>query len=154
MALIRFRPFSQALDPSRDLTDIQAQMNRLFDNFLGQPPASGVVDRAWAPAVDMYATKDEVVVSAELPGLSDKDVHLSITGDLLTIQGERQWPDEARDASHYRQERWFGRFERVLSLPIPVEAGQVKATFRDGVLTVKLPKSEGVKPKEIRISSV
>jgi HSP20 family protein len=154
MALIRFRSFPQALDASRDLTDIQTQMNRLFDNFLGQSTSPGPMERVWAPAVDMYETKDAVVVSAELPGLNEKDVHVSITGDLLTIQGERQWADEARDASHYRQERWFGKFERVLSLPIPVETGQIKATYRDGVLTVKLPKSEGVKPKEIRIDTV
>ncbi len=154
MALIRFRSFPQALDTSRELTDIQSQMNRLFDNFLGQSAPSGVMERVWAPAVDMYETKDAVVVSAELPGLNEKDIHLSITGDLLTIQGERQWTDEARAASHYRQERWFGKFERSLPLPIPVESGQIKATYRDGVLTVKLPKSEGVRPKEIRIDTV
>jgi HSP20 family protein len=151
MALIRFRSFPQALDTSRDLTDIQTQMNRLFDNFLGQP--SGVMERAWAPAVDMYETKDAVVVSVEIPGLNEKDIHLSITGDLLTIQGERQWTDEARNASHYRQERWFGKFERVIALPIPVDTGKVKATYRDGVLTVTLPKSEGLKPREIKIDT-
>jgi len=145
MALIRFRPFPQTLDPSRDLTDIQTQMNRLFDNL---------TERVWAPPVDLYETKNEVVVAVELPGLNEKDIRVSITGDLLTIQGERQWSDEAREAGHYRQERWFGKFERTLSLPIPVEAGQVKATYRDGVLTVKLPKTEGVKPREIQIDAV
>lgn len=153
MALIRFRPpFSQALDPSRDVMDIQTQMNRLFDNFFGQP--SQLTERAWTPPVDMYETKNEVVVAVELPGVNEKDIRLSITGDLLTIQGERQWSDETREAGHYRQERWFGKFERALSLPIPVETGQVKATYRDGVLTVKLPKTEGVKPKEIKINTV
>ncbi len=151
MALIRFRPFSQALDPSLDLTDIQVQMNRLFDNFLGQPSAPGLMERMWAPAVDMYETRNEVVVSAELPGISEKDIHLSITGDLLTIQGERRESDEVKDGSHYRRERWFGKFERTLALPMPVETGQVKATYRDGVLTVKLPKVEEIKPKEIKI---
>jgi HSP20 family protein len=154
MALIRFRSFPQALDPSRDLTDMQTQMNRLFDNFLGQPSLSGTMERAWAPPVDMYETRNEVVVTVELPGLNEKDIRLSITGDLLTIQGERQWSDEVRDTAHYRQERWFGKFERALSLPIPVETGQVKATYRDGVLTIKLPKTEGVKPKEIKIDAV
>ena len=153
MALIRFRPpFSQALDSSRDVMDIQTQMNRLFDNFFGQP--SQLTERAWTPPVDMYETKNEVVVAVELPGVNEKDIRLSITGDLLTIQGERQWSDETREAGHYRQERWFGKFERALSLPIPVETGQVKATYRDGVLTVKLPKTEGVKPKEIKINTV
>jgi len=151
MALIRFRPFSQLLDPSRDLTDIQTQMNRLFDNFLGQPAPSGPMERAWAPAVDMYETRNEVVISAELPGINEKDIHLSITGDLLTIQGVRHGSDEVKDGSHYRRERWFGKFERTLALPMPVETGQVKATYRDGVLTVKLPKVEEIKPKEIKI---
>jgi HSP20 family protein len=153
MALIRFRPFSQALDPSRELTDIQTQMNRLFDNFLGQPVTSGVMERAWAPAVDVYETKDAVVVTAELPGLNEKEIQLAITDDLLTIRGERHWSDEARGASHYRQERWFGKFERVIALPIPVDTGKVKATYRDGVLTVTLPKSDGLKPREIKIDT-
>jgi HSP20 family protein len=152
MALIRFRPFAQ--DLSRDLTDIQTQMNRLFDNFVGQPASSGMAERVWAPAADMYETKNEIVIVAELPGLSEKDIHLSITGDLLTIQGERQWGGEAKDASHYRRERWFGKFERSFSLPMPVDSGQVKATYRDGVLTVKLPKVEEIKPREIKIEAV
>ena len=153
MTLIRFRPFPQTLDPSRDLTDIQTQMNRLFDNFLGRPSPSGLVERAVTPPVDVYETKDEVVVAVELPGVNEKDIRLSITGDLLTIQGERRWGDETREAGHSLQERWFGKFERALSLPIPVETGQVKATYRDGVLTVKLPKTESVKPKEIKIDA-
>jgi len=152
MALIRFRPFAQ--DLSHDLTDIQTQMNRLFNDFVGQPTSSGLAERVWAPAADMYETKNEVVISAELPGLSEKDIHLSITGDLLTIQGERQWSDEAQNASHYRRERRFGKFERTFSLPMPVESGQIKATYRDGVLTVKLPKVEEIKPKEIKIEAV
>lgn len=90
MALIRFRPFPQALDPSRDVTDIQTQMNRLFDNFFGQPSQPGMMERAWTPPVDMYETKNEVVVAVELPGVTEKDIRLSITGDLLSIQGERQ----------------------------------------------------------------
>jgi HSP20 family protein len=151
MGLIRFRPFAQ--DLSRDLTDIHTQMGRFLDNFVGQPAPSGMVDRVWAPAADMYETKNEVVVVAELPGLSEKDIHLSITGDLLTIQGERHWGEEAKDASHYRRERWFGKFERTFSLPMPVDSGQVKATYREGVLTVKLPKVEEIKPKEIKIEA-
>ena len=127
MALIRFRPFPQVLDSSRNVMDIQTQMNRLFDNFFGQPSPSGLMEHAITPPVDMYETKDEVVVAVELPGVNEKDIRLSVTGDLLTIQGERQWSDET---------------------------GQVKATYRDGVLTVKLPKTEGVKPKEIKIDAV
>jgi len=152
VALVRFRPFGQAVDPFRDLGDIQLEMNRLFDNFFGRPaPQQGGMERVWAPAVDMYETKDELVIMAELPGLNEKDIHLSITGDMLTVKGERQWNQEIKQESYYRGERWYGKFERTLPLPIPVQADKVKAGYRDGVLTITLPKVEAIKPKEIKI---
>ena len=157
MALVRFRPFSSAVDPFRDLSDIQSEMNRLFDGFFGRPSQVGQVggmERVWAPAVDMYETKDELVITAELPGLTEKDIHLSITGDMLTIRGERRWDQEVKQENYYRGERWFGKFERALPLPIPVQAEKVKASYRDGVLTVTLPKAEEIKPKEIKIDVV
>ena len=147
MALIRFRPFSQ------DLSDFQTQMNRLFDSFMGQSGTPDTPERVWSPAADMYETKNEVVVSAELPGLTEKDIHVSITGDQLTIQGERRGESDVQDASHYRRERWFGKFVRTFSLPMPVDTAQIKATYRDGVLTVKLPKSEEIKAKEIKVEA-
>jgi HSP20 family protein len=151
MALVRFRPLSSAVDPSRDLTDIQSEVNRLFDSFFGRPTQAATQERVWAPAVDMYETKDELVVTAELPGLSEKDINLSITGDVLVVKGERRWNQEVKQESYYRGERWFGRFERTIPLPIPVQAEKVKASYRDGVLTVSLPKVEEIKPKEIKI---
>jgi HSP20 family protein len=155
MALARFRTFSQSPDdPFRDVTDIQGQMNRLFDSFLGRPSPVAGLERTWAPAVDMYESKDELVIAAELPGLIHKDIHLSITGDMLTIRGERQRPHEVMQDSYYRAERWWGKFERTLPLPIPVETGKVKASYRDGVLTVTLPKADAIKPKEIKIDLV
>ena len=154
MAIVRFRPFSQTLDPFRDFGDIQTEVNRLFDNFLGRPAHAGGVERVWAPAVDMYETKDELVVTAELPGLNEKDIHLSITGDMLSIRGERQWNQEVKQESYYRGERWYGKFERTLPLPMPVQADKVTASYRDGVLTIKLPKVEEIKSKEIKIDVV
>ena len=153
MAIVRFQhPFTRSADdPFRDVTDIQGQMNRLFDHLLGRPGQMASTERGWAPPVDMYETKDELVMSAELPGLTQKDIHLSITGDLLTIRGERQRSQEGAPDSYYRAERWWGRFERTLPLPIPVQAGKVKAAYRDGVLTVTLPKADEIKPKEIKI---
>jgi HSP20 family protein len=102
MALIRFRPFSQ--DLSSDLTDVHAQVNRLLDGFLGQPPGSGKIERVWAPTADMYETKNQFVVTTELPGLSEKDIHLSLTDDVLTIKGERQWTGDVEEGSHHRRE--------------------------------------------------
>jgi HSP20 family protein len=151
MALVRFRPFSETLEPFRDLSDIQHEVNRLFDGFFGRPAQVANRERVWAPVVDMYETKDELVVTAELPGMDEKDIHLSITGDMLNLRGERHWNQEVKQDSYYRGERWFGKFERSLPLPIPVQADKVKATYRDGVLTVKLPKVEEIKAKEIKI---
>ncbi len=154
MAILRWRPAGQSMErwePFRDLVEIQGDMNRLIDGLFGRTAPAAGFDRVWAPPVDMYETKDEVVVTVEVPGVSEKDVHLSITGDLLTIKGERSLRHEVKEDSYYRTERWFGRFERTLPLPMPVQADKVKATYRDGVLTVKLPKTEEIKPKEIKI---
>jgi HSP20 family protein len=152
MAIVRFRPFSQAVDSFRDFGDMQAEVNRLFDNFLGRPAQqSGSMERVWAPAVDMYETKDALMVAAELPGLNEKDIHLSIIGDVLSVRGERQWNQEVKQESYYRGERWYGKFERSLPLPMPVQADKVTAKYRDGVLTIALPKVEEIRPKEIKI---
>ena len=92
MAIVRFRPFSQAVDSFRDFGDMQAEVNRLFDSFLGRPAQQHAgTERVWAPAVDMYETKEALMVVVELPGLVEKDINLSIVGDVLSIRGERQW---------------------------------------------------------------
>jgi len=151
MALVRFRPLATAVDPFRDVSDIQSEVNRLFDNFFGRPGQMGSVERVWAPPVDMYETKDELVAVADLPGLNEKDIHLSINGDMLALRGDRPANQELKPESSYRAERWFGKFERSLPLPVPVQAERVKASYRDGVLTVRLPKVEEIKPREIKI---
>ena len=148
MAIVRFRPFG-SLD--RDVTDIQSEVNRLFDSFFGRAAASPAGERVWTPPVDMYETKDELVVKVELPGVSEKDLHLSITGDVLGLKGERRWEDQAKEEQYLRMERWYGRFERLLPLPFPVQADKVKASYREGVLTVMLPKAEQIRAKDIKI---
>ena len=155
MALVRFRPFGQVVDPFRDLGDIQSEMNRLFDSFFGRPaPQTGSIERVWAPAVDMHETKDELVMNIELPGVSEKDIQLSLTGDMLTVKGERHWNQDVKQENYHRAERWSGRFERTLPLPITVQADKVKASYRDGVLTVTFPKAEEIKAKEIKIDTI
>jgi HSP20 family protein len=151
MALVRFRPFGQGVDPFRDAAELQGEMNRLLEGFFGRPGQQAAMERVWAPAVDMYETKEELVVNAELPGLNEKDIQLSITGDVLTLRGERRLNQEVTQDSFYRGERWYGKFERSLPLPIPVQADKVKASYRDGVLSVRLPKVEEIKPKAIKI---
>lgn len=155
MAIERWRPFVsvERWDPFRNMSDIQGEVNRLFDSFLGRP-ATGSQARTWAPVLDIHETKDDLVLNFELPGVTDKDVSLSITGDLLTLKGERATNRDLKDESAYHVERVSGKFERSVQLPMPVQADKVKATYRDGVLEVKLPKAEEVKPKEIKIDII
>ena len=158
MAIERWRPFvsMEKWEPFRGMSDIQGEVNRIVETFLGRPAVSGAgpAVRTWAPVFDMHETKDEVVLNFELPGVSDKDVSLSITGDLLTLKGERTANREFTDENAYRAERVYGKFERSVELPMPVQADKVKATYRDGVLEVKLPKAEEVKPKAIKIDII
>ncbi len=142
-----------ALEGWRNVSEIQGEMNRLFDSFFGRPisGATAAGTRAWAPVFDMYETKDELVLKLELPGVREKDVSLSITGDVLTVKGERAFDQEQKDENYVHVERVYGKFERSIQLPMPVQADRVKATYRDGVLEVKLPKADEVKPKDIKI---
>jgi HSP20 family protein len=155
MAMERWRPFGLSTmdrwEPFR-VSDIQNEVNRLFDNFFGRPAST--TGRAWVPPVDMYATKDDVVLTLELPGVSEKDVNVSITGDLLTVKGERRFEHQANEQELLHVERTYGKFERLVQLPMAVQADRVKATYRDGVLEIKLPKAEELKPKEIKIDIV
>src|ERR1051325_6068245 len=133
MAMLRWRPATQAVehpwDPFRDLSELQTRMGRFVEGLFGRP--RNMADRVWAPPVDAYETKDELVVTAAVPGVNEKDISVSITGELLTLRGERLMSEEATQETRYRGERWYGKFERTLSLPIPVEAGKVKASYRD-----------------------
>ena len=154
MAMMRWRPFGQGLEPwlgAGELGAIQSEVNRLFDTSFGCSAPNGASERAWAPAADMYETKDELVIKADLPGMSDKDVQVFITDDLLSLKGQRMEAEDLKPEQYFRAERWGGRVERVFQLPIPVQADKVRASYREGVLTVTLPKVEAVKPKEIKI---
>jgi HSP20 family protein len=153
----RWRPYGAAVErweSFRNLDDIQGEMNRLFDSFFGQPATVAAGERVWAPLGDMYETKDDLFVTFELPGVREKDVNVSITGDMLTVKGERRSERDVKEEGYYRLERVYGKFERSMPLPIPVQADKVKATYRDGVLEIRLPKVEEVKPKEIKIDLV
>ena len=154
MAMERWRPFGTAdrFEPFRNVGEIQHEVNRLFDSFFGRPAQQAARgERIWAPLVDMYETKDDLVLMAEVPGVREKDVTVAITGDLLSIKGERHFGDELKEPSVLHLERVYGRFERLVQLPMPVQADKVKATYREGVLEIRLPKAEEVKPKQIKI---
>jgi HSP20 family protein len=152
MAIERWHPLGTIMERG-PFRDIQSEMNRLFDSFLGRPmaTASGTGSRTWEPLVDMYETPDDVVLNFELPGVSEKDISLTLTGDVITVQGERPFSQPLNDHSYLHVERAYGKFARSLRLPMPVEVSHVGATYRNGVLQVRVPKAEKVRPKEIKI---
>lgn len=141
MTIVSWRPITQNVERWND------EMSRMFEGFFGRSMPG--MERAWSPAVDMFEAKDDLVVTVELPGMSDKDIQISITGEMLSLRGERV--SQAKEEGLYRGERWYGKFERNLTLPYPVQTDKVKATYRDGVLTITLPKAEELKPKAIKI---
>jgi HSP20 family protein len=130
---------------------MRAEINRAFDSYFGVRPGTPVPERTWAPPIDVYETRDDLVVAVELPGVRGKDIQLSMTGDVLSLRGQRGTAVEAREENYHRIERWSGAFERHIQLPVPVQADKIRASYRDGVLEIRLPKLDEVKPREIKI---
>jgi len=153
ISTMAWRPFGggERWDALRGIGDIQTEMNRLFESFVGRPATTAAGERMWVPAVDVHETSDNLVRTFDIPGVTEKDVQLTITGDLLTLRGERRLQREASEDSYHRVERVYGKFERSVQLPMTVQTDKVKASYRDGVLEVKLPKAEEVKPRAIKI---
>lgn len=146
MAITRWKPFG-------DLIRMQDEMNHLFDDFFGRPITRPEwTEEVWSPSVDVSETKDDILISAELPGISKENVKLSVHDNILTLSGEKREEKEEKDVNYHRVERSYGAFSRSFTLPTSVQADKVKATYKDGILKIALPKSEKAKPKEIPIS--
>jgi HSP20 family protein len=129
------------------LTDLRDEIDRLFE----APLARTSEFLGWAPAFDVYEEKDNFVVKAELPGMKKEDISVSLQDGSLIISGERKSETKSEGAEVYRAERYVGKFQRSVTLPTPVTAGKVTAEYKDGILTVTLPKSEEAKPKQIEV---
>jgi HSP20 family protein len=129
------------------------EMNRLFDSFFSGMPERrrGLLEGEWAPSVDVAETDEEIVVTAELPGIKQEEVDISIADNVLTLKGEKKEEKEVKEKNYHRIERSYGSFQRSISLPTGVDAGKAKATYKDGILCVTVPKVEEAKPKQIKI---
>ena len=130
------------------LTDLRDEIDRLFEAPLA--PTSEFL--GWTPAFDVYENKDNFVVKAELPGMKKEDINVSLHDGSLIISGERKSETHDEGTEIYRAERFFGKFQRAVSLPVTVAAHKVKADYKEGVLTVTLPKAEEAKPKQIEVN--
>ncbi|MBI4288890.1 MAG: Hsp20/alpha crystallin family protein [Chloroflexi bacterium] len=143
-------------DPIREMAEMNERMSRLME---GGFPRHEHFWKLWGadgglgPAIDMYQTRDAVVVTASLPGVKPGEVDISVTGDTLTIKGETRAEKEVKEGDYYVQERRYGGFSRSVGLPLPVMTDKAEAVFEDGVLTVTIPKAEEVKPKTIKVET-
>jgi len=136
----------------REMDRFQHEMNRLFDRFF---PRDGgwAIETGVYPALNLWEDDESLYVEAELPGMELDDLEIYVTGnDQLTIKGERKAP-EVQKGTWHRQERSFGSFTRLISLPAPVDADRVEAEFKNGVLTIRLPKREEAKPRRITVQA-
>jgi HSP20 family protein len=144
---MRWEPFSE-------LMSLRDAMDRLFEDSFVRPRA-GVLAPALAGdlALDMYETDNDLVITAPLPGAAPEDVDITITGDTLAIKAEIKEEEDVKRDCYYCQERRFGSFSRSVSIPIPVQVDKAEARFKDGILTLTLPKAEEIKPKTIKIKT-
>jgi HSP20 family protein len=132
------------------LFGLRDELDRLFEPFSELAQGSRFIS-VRNPAVDLYQDKDNVIVKAELPGMKKEDIDVSLHDGALSISGERKSEQKFEDAGTYRSERFVGRFHRTITLPSPVSTDKVKAEYKDGILTVTLPKTEEAKPKQIEV---
>lgn len=157
-ALVPWRNNKSEVATKRDdyfdpFVSFRREMDRMFDRFFdGLPASTGAGGQALTPVVDIDETDKEMVITAELPGVSDKDVDVSLIGDVLTIKGEKKSEKEHKNGDSTYVERRFGSFSRSLRLPFEVKDGQVDAQFKDGVLTINLPKPTDMQRSVRRIA--
>ena len=140
-------------NPERDLMPMREEMDRWLHRFVrpGNGEDEAWMRGAWAPPVDLSETDEAFVLKAELPGFATEDLQIEVHDHRLTLRGERQRETDAKEEQYHRRERAYGRFERTFWLPTTVDAEKIHASLKDGVLELRLPKSEAAKPKRIAI---
>lgn len=145
MAIIRWDPF-------RDMVTLREKMNRLFeDTVAARAEEKDLGAGTWAPAVDIYETSEELVLTAEVPGIDEKDIEIKIEDNLLSLRGERKFEKETKEDNFHRIERSYGSFYRAFTLPGSIDADKVQAEHENGVLKIVMPKRQELKPKTVKI---
>jgi HSP20 family protein len=141
-------------DPFRDVAALQDRINRIFSESFGR--SRDIDDEVslydWRPPVDIYETADGIVLKVELPGVNKDEVSVEVKDNVLTLKGERLLDPEIEDDDYYRKERSFGKFNRSFSLQEPIKPDLIKASFKDGVLMVEIPRLEQEKPKQVTVN--
>jgi HSP20 family protein len=139
-------------EPFRGLSTLHDQVNRLFNETMFQGRGDESAMTTWTPAVDIYETPNELVAKADLPDMEEKDIDVRVENNLLTIHGERKFEKKISEDNYLRVERNYGAFSRSFSLPNTVNAESIHAEYKNGVLTVNLPKREESKPRQVKVN--
>jgi HSP20 family protein len=142
MSILRWDPFD-------DVSTLRRSMERLFDDMYTRHPTTTAM--VWEPAVEMYETDNDVVVKASLPNIDPKSVDITVTNDAITLKGATKVEEEQKGRNFYRRELRYGTFARTLPLTTEVKSAEAKATYKDGILEVRIPKSERVKPTSVKV---
>lgn len=130
MALIRWQPF-------QEIETLRRQMDQMFDELVGSERQSAM---SWKPAIELQDTEENLLLRAEIPGVDGKDINVHVTREAVAISGEHRFEKKTEEKGFFRSEFRYGNFQRVIPLPVPIQNDQVKADFKDGILTLTLPK--------------
>jgi len=145
MAIIRWDPF-------RDLVTLREKMNRLFEDAVtGRGEDKDLVTSSWAPAVDIYEDENQLVLTAEVPGIEEKDIEIKLEDNTLSIHGERKMEKETKEENYHRIERAYGSFYRSFTLPNYIDQEKIRAEHENGVLKITMPKRPELKPRKVKI---
>lgn len=145
MAIIRWDPF-------RDLITLREKMNRLFeDTFAVRGEEKDLMASTWTPSVDIYETENDVVLTAEIPGIEDKDIEIKIEDSTLSIKGERKLEKETKEENYHRIERAYGTFYRSFTIPHNVDQDKIQAEHENGVLKITMPRKPELKAQKVKI---
>lgn len=152
MAIIKRRPL-ELWEPFREMRTLQDRVNRLFESAFGYPvrTETPLLREGWLPPVDIHEDSNNIYLKAELPGIKKEELNIAVEGDTLTIKGEKKHESEVKEEQFHVMERTYGSFSRSFSLPTNVDSSNVRADYKDGVLTLTLPKKEESKPKKIEV---
>jgi len=145
MAIIRWDPF-------RDMVSLREKMNRLFEDvFTGRSDDKELTPSTWAPSVDIFETENDLVMTAEVPGINEKDIEIKIEDNTLTLKGERKFERETKEENYHRLERSYGSFYRAFTLPNSVDLDKIHAEHENGILKIIMPKRHELKPRNVKI---
>ena len=146
MAIIRWDPF-------RDVVTLRERMNRMFEDVFSGRAEEGkeLTTSTWAPSVDIFETERELVLTAEIPGIDEKDVEIKIEDNTLSLKGERKFEKETKEENYHRIERSYGSFYRAFTLPNSIDPDRIQATHENGVLKITMPKRDELQPRKVKI---